>query len=290
MGVTQLTTMQACTPLGLTTAEGKMSDLQKLEDMLMKNIVEVEAAKNNQILAAKALLGLKLVKATCGAFIALAVEATDLIGMGGKGKMVGAAYGGASSLADSVGKATAGMDAGWGNTAANVVVAGVGVVAGKAKASSDVTKNFSAARKAGNMLANPRIDALGAKRALDSDNISAMANMVKRGKFKGDMIVAAINDDKAGLKKSASDYGKSVGLMTANAANKNLGKLGTLATEMVAYNDELQKVFDEAIEDQDTGSMDGTKRTLIKQLSRIRGMIRRYEDQLGECMLDIRLT
>jgi hypothetical protein len=271
-------TFGTCTALGIGTMRSKLINLHKLEQSIHHDIQQVAKSKSDVEFNANVMLGLKLVKATCDAFIALAAEFT-----GGKGKQVSAGYTAASAFAGSASQQFAGQEAHWGQTMMTVGVSGMKYIAGKDEARSDMFKKYINNHKKAEMSMGKRMYEVTDHAKLKAKNMNVASGLAAQGQFEAEIMINAINSNEEELKQSFIKYGKSVGEMTAGAASEKAGKLVTIMNELHSYNHELKGAFDQALDDLDTSSLDGAKRTFERQMRRVQALIGKFEAQLTEC-------
>lgn len=119
---------QRCTLSGLSTMKGRLVKLGELKRGLETSMREVDGARTQMEVASAVLFGLKLVKASCDAFIGIGGE------LGGRPlKVVSGVYKAATPFAENTGKLIGGQRVGagdWVKAATGGISAATGIVKG----------------------------------------------------------------------------------------------------------------------------------------------------------------
>ena len=237
----------------ISAQQQQLVTLRQLQGALQTAIDELEREHEHERFVNRAFMVLRFTKATCDAFVGMAQT------------FVGTFIPASAKAAKQVG---AGYKAG--TTLGDAL--GTKIAGGRV----DYAKKGLDLAKAGSTL-------------IDDEGYGILAKSMI---VKGEIIHAAMNNDREEVVKDAAKYGyelhaKIAELGLKSAGHNKTGKAVKLFTDTAKrafeYNEELGKVFDEMIESQEEGDQRyiSLKTTLLKQAKRIAAQISELERTVG---------
>lgn len=256
--------VQSCSLAAISLMKGKIVRLQQLQRSIEANWRECEKARSTAELNNAVLLSLKLVKASCDAFLGIA-EAVATTGplaktpVGAAAKRVNAAYSGLEPLATIAGKR----------------------LAGETVAATEWTK-------AGNAVASNAFKFVAPNHDLD--------DVVSRQKIKTDLVVDAIAQDEKSISRDMQSYGWKLGEITAKAVDQGISAASKKAwtrfvkvgRHFVGAAQKMWKSYEEWKRDDMNASLEGIKRSFKAQHMHVQQQIDALVRAIDECELTLR--
>lgn len=252
--------VRMCTVAGIKNASDQMSSLEEVRRMLVQLIDDTKTTKSRAKLAEHVLFGLKITKIVCDTAVNILANFTGPVG-----KVIAVGYGGASTLAGEASTAVAGGHVNKGKVVAGIVKTGA-AMAGK--------------------------KGLGHIKLLHGKAYKASEELMEAGDLQGikvETIAGIMEGDEHDTVKGFSDFtfkvaGMSTDYLKKETASKVVGTVGSLVsagTEFHKFYEENKKDTKEAADTQD--ALEGSIRTLMRQLENINAKIQSLQAQIDEC-------
>jgi hypothetical protein len=255
---------QVCSLANIQVTRQKVVTLTQLRSALQISLRQLEQERQHRNLVDKLYLAARLTKATCDAFLGIAVDMSEMLmpreGLGNKASpeaMVNAAYGAASAFADAGGRYFSGQKVDF------------------AKTTGAALKSASSVMPMGKEMPKSAVDFLR-----DSSGIHA------------DLFVSVVNGDKHGVVNNSIDYAVAVAKLNLSALgrDKYAAFLG-IAKKAFDYNDQIKEALDEALDNQveSAQAYQGSKfmiirlaRNLDRTIADMQAFVASCESRLGQ--------